>query len=46
MRGGASWSAQGYWLVVTDGGIFSFGDATFFGSAGGLGLSKPAVSIS
>ena len=24
----------GYWLVASDGGIFSFGDATFYGSAG------------
>ena len=24
----------GYWLVASDGGIFAFGDASFFGSAG------------
>ncbi len=24
----------GYWLVASDGGIFSFGDAGFFGSSG------------
>ena len=24
----------GYWLVASDGGIFSYGDARFFGSAG------------
>ncbi|MGO8860488.1 MAG: L,D-transpeptidase family protein [Acidimicrobiales bacterium] len=24
----------GYWLVASDGGVFSFGDARFFGSAG------------
>jgi hypothetical protein len=24
----------GYWLVVTDGGIFSYGDAQFYGSTG------------
>jgi len=28
----------GYWLVGADGGVFSFGDAGFFGSAGGSGL--------
>ena len=25
---------RGYWLVATDGGIFSFGDAPFYGSTG------------
>ncbi len=28
----------GYWLVGADGGVFSFGDARFYGSAGGSGL--------
>jgi hypothetical protein len=28
----------GYWLVGADGGVFSFGDAGFYGSAGGSGL--------
>ena len=32
---------RGYWLVASDGGIFSFGDATFFGSTGGQPLNKP-----
>ena len=27
---------NGYWLVAADGGIFSFGDAKFFGSTGGM----------
>ena len=35
----------GYWLVASDGGIFNFGDAGFFGSAGGLTLNKPIVGI-
>ena len=26
---------KGYWLVASDGGIFSYGDAKFFGSTGG-----------
>ena len=26
---------KGYWLVASDGGIFSFGDAQFYGSMGG-----------
>jgi hypothetical protein len=25
----------GYWLVAADGGVFSYGDATFEGSAAG-----------
>ena len=28
-------SGNGYWLVARDGGIFTFGDAKFFGSGGG-----------
>ena len=35
----------GYWLVASDGGIFSFGDARFFGSAGGTPLNKPVVGM-
>ena len=31
---------QGYWLVGTDGGIFSF-DAPFLGSTGSIHLTKP-----
>ena len=34
---------NGYWLVASDGGIFSFGDAAFYGSIPGLGL-HPAGS--
>ena len=26
----------GYWLVASDGGIFTFGDAQFYGSTGGI----------
>ena len=36
---------QGYWLVASDGGVFSFGDAGFYGSAGNLTLNKPVVGI-
>jgi hypothetical protein len=35
----------GYWLVAADGGIFSFGDAKFFGSTGGIVLNKPVVGM-
>jgi hypothetical protein len=37
---------KGYWLVASDGGIFTFGDASFYGSAGGVALDQPAVAIS
>ena len=35
----------GYWLVASDGGIFSYGDAAFQGSTGGIVLNKPIVGI-
>ena len=36
---------KGYWFVASDGGIFAFGDAGFFGSTGGLHLNKPMVGM-
>jgi len=36
---------DGYWLVGADGGIFSFGSAGFYGSAGDLALAAPVVSM-
>ncbi len=36
---------SGYWEVASDGGIFSFGDAQFYGSMGGKALNKPVVGI-
>ena len=36
---------QGYWLVASDGGIFTFGDATFYGSTGALHLNQPVVGM-
>ena len=44
----ASWwwpSSHGYWLVGSDGGIFSFGSAQFYGSTGSLKLQRPVVGI-
>ena len=35
----------GYWMVASDGGIFSFGDAGFYGSLGGVRLNKPIVGM-
>ncbi|MGH9021679.1 MAG: hypothetical protein ACRDV9_01020, partial [Acidimicrobiia bacterium] len=35
----------GYWLVATDGGIFSYGDANFHGSTGAITLNKPILAM-
>ena len=35
----------GYWEVASDGGIFAFGDAGFYGSMGGSHLNRPIVGI-
>ena len=37
---------KGYWLVASDGGIFAFGDAGFYGSTGALALDAPVVAVS
>ncbi len=36
---------QGYWMDASDGGIFSFGNAQFYGSMGGKHLNKPVVGM-
>ncbi len=36
---------HGYWLVGSDGGIFTFGSAGFYGSTGSLRLQRPVVGI-
>jgi poly-gamma-glutamate capsule biosynthesis protein CapA/YwtB (metallophosphatase superfamily) len=38
-------TGRGYWLVASDGGIFSFGDARFHGSMGAVRLNRPVVGI-
>ena len=38
-------SSGSYWLVASDGGIFSFGDASFHGSTGGIHLNQPIVGM-
>ena len=36
---------KGYWLVAADGGIFSYGDAGFYGSTGSIRLNEPIVGM-
>jgi hypothetical protein len=38
-------SAVPYRLVASDGGVFSFGDAGFFGSTGAIRLNRPIVGM-
>ncbi|MFC3690382.1 hypothetical protein [Aquipuribacter hungaricus] len=42
----ATATGEGYWLVASDGGIFTYGDARFHGSTGNLRLNKPIVGMS
>jgi hypothetical protein len=34
-----------YWTVASDGGVFTFGNAQFWGSAGALTLNRPEVGM-
>jgi hypothetical protein len=36
---------HGFWLVGSDGGIFTFGQAQFYGSTGSLKLQRPVTGI-
>jgi GH25 family lysozyme M1 (1,4-beta-N-acetylmuramidase) len=36
---------SGYWLVGSDGGVFTYGSAGFFGSLGGKALNAPIAGI-
>jgi len=38
-------NGPGYWMVATDGGIFSFGDSRFYGSTGSLQLNQPILGM-
>ena len=35
----------GYWIDAADGGVFSFGNAQFYGSTGGIRLNQPVVGM-
>jgi hypothetical protein len=43
--GATTTSTPAYWLVASDGGIFSFGGAHFYGSTGNIVLNKPIVGM-
>jgi hypothetical protein len=38
-------SGNGYWVCGSDGGVFTYGDAQFFGSLGNEDLAAPIVSM-
>ena len=38
-------NGKGYWLSARDGGIFTFGNAGFYGSTGALHLNAPIVGM-
>jgi hypothetical protein len=35
----------GYWEVASDGGVFTYGSASFYGSTGGMHLNSPVVGV-
>ena len=38
-------NGKGYWFVAADGGVFTFGNAHFYGSTGNLRLAAPVMSM-
>ena len=41
----SSTAGGGYWLLGQDGGVFSYGNAVFYGSTGGMRLNAPVVGM-
>ena len=41
----ATHNGTGYWLLGHDGGIFSYGNAAFYGSTGAMHLNQPVVGM-
>jgi hypothetical protein len=42
---GSQFSTRGYWEIASDGGVFSFGDAPFYGSTASGGNDSPIVGM-
>ncbi len=40
-----TYGVPGYWLTASDGGVFAFGDAGFYGSTGAMALNRPIVGM-
>jgi hypothetical protein len=38
--------AHGYWVGTANGGVFTYGDAQFYGSMGGTSLNAPVIAAS
>ena len=38
-------TGSGYWVLAQDGGVFTFGNAGFYGSTGGMRLNQPIVGM-
>jgi N-acetylmuramoyl-L-alanine amidase len=38
-------TGDGYWLLGGDGGVFTYGDARFYGSTGDVQLNQPALQM-
>ena len=38
-------SGHGYWVCGSDGGVFTYGDARFHGSLGGVDLDAPITAM-
>jgi hypothetical protein len=43
--GGSSDGGRGYYQASTDGGVFAFGNASFYGSMGGKPMNAPVVAM-
>jgi hypothetical protein len=43
--GSRVYSVRGYWTVDSNGGVYAFGGAGFFGSTGGVRLNQPVVKL-
>jgi hypothetical protein len=41
----ATATGEGYWEVRSDGGVFAFGDAKYYGSMGGTRLAQPIIGM-